>query len=337
MPQREKPKWWQRLAAGALGGAAGYLNAGGRNRIDVEPAIAGIYGGEYNREMGNWQNEQAGLTTRAKIEEQRMEEARKREESAALISYRRAAEARANRPLTPRNPPAPPSTYEAQLVRERESTDPAVRENAQRELDKLKAKSARVPGSQQQIIDQLAAAHMAEGDPEDVARDKAVIEYAKAYRTKTEATAAGIPVDKARVGQIGASTASITTGTGLKSRGAQVKAAADKATADEKKQDPKLAKQNVLDPRFYVDWDQQLRSEVAAEIQRRIDKPKTAGASSLAGQFPLPGGAAPKPIPAPAATGKTFPRSRLGEYANTNNISVPQAEAALAKLGYTIN
>lgn len=275
MPQREKPKWWQRVAAGALGGAAGYLNAGGRNRIDVSSGVEGIYSGGYNRDMANWKNEQAGLTTRAKIEAEQAKEAREKEESAAAISSHRAAEARANRPFASPRPVAPPATYEAKLVRDLESPDPAVRANAKAELDQLKAKPARAPGSQQQIIDQLAAAHMAEGDPEEVARDKAVIEYAKQYRTKTEATAAAIPVNAARVGQIGASTASISTGTGIKSRSNEVKRSADKAIADEKTQDPKLAVKNVLDPRFYSDWDQQMRSEVAAEIQRRMDAKKT--------------------------------------------------------------
>jgi hypothetical protein len=88
MPQRQAPKWWQRLAAGALGGAAGYLNAGGRNRIDVDPAIEGIYNGGYNREMGNWQNEQAGLTTRAKIEAEQADDARKIAEHESTLALR---------------------------------------------------------------------------------------------------------------------------------------------------------------------------------------------------------------------------------------------------------
>jgi hypothetical protein len=134
--------------------------------------------------------------------------------------------------------------------------------------------------------------------------------------------------------------------------------AANQAISEHPELDLSIIKENVMNPRYFTDWEPQKRADVSLEIQRRIDAkktPKTGGTSQErlaaaveAGTFEAgtlfgpkkatgPAGAGPKATPEPAATGKTFPRSRLGEYANANSMSVPQAEAALAKLGYTIN
>jgi len=87
IPQTQKPAAWKGILAGALGGAAGYLNAGGRNRIDVEPALEGLRMGDYPRQMQNWQAKERGLEQRAKIEQAQVEEKRKQEEAEMQRKY----------------------------------------------------------------------------------------------------------------------------------------------------------------------------------------------------------------------------------------------------------
>lgn len=54
-PQQESPKWWQRVAAGAAGGLAGLVNAGGRTHVDPTAAVEGIYGvPEQRRKLSDW-------------------------------------------------------------------------------------------------------------------------------------------------------------------------------------------------------------------------------------------------------------------------------------------
>lgn len=59
-PKPAEPQWWQRLAAGAIGGAAGYVNAAGRTHVDPTAAVQGALGvpGQ-QRKQAKWQSELA--------------------------------------------------------------------------------------------------------------------------------------------------------------------------------------------------------------------------------------------------------------------------------------
>ena len=188
MPEVPKIKPWQRVLAGAVGGVAGALNARGRVHVDPEPAIQGIYAGDYPRQLENWKLKQAGLATRAKIEEQQMEEGRRKEESGARIAAYRAREASANRIPTP-PPVAPPPNEQAYWTRKLDDPDPAVREQARARLRELNAKTpprptatVRPPSNTQQrlaaVDDAVDAGTLT---PEEGAtRKKAIIEETRA-------------------------------------------------------------------------------------------------------------------------------------------------------------
>jgi hypothetical protein len=69
-PVQGKPKMWQRILAGAVGGAAGYVNAGGRVRVDPSAAVEGIYAGNTPHEQEKWDRDY-GQAARAAQAEQR--------------------------------------------------------------------------------------------------------------------------------------------------------------------------------------------------------------------------------------------------------------------------
>lgn len=69
-PVQGKPKMWQRILAGAVGGAAGYVNAGGRVRVDPRGAVEGIYAGNTPFEQEKWDNDYS-QAARAATAEQR--------------------------------------------------------------------------------------------------------------------------------------------------------------------------------------------------------------------------------------------------------------------------
>jgi len=71
MPIPGKPKLWQRIAAGAIGGAAGLVNAGGRTHVDPSGAINAIYEGNTPYEQAKWSQERQRLNEAAQLERQR--------------------------------------------------------------------------------------------------------------------------------------------------------------------------------------------------------------------------------------------------------------------------
>ncbi len=78
MPDRPipgRPKWWQRLAAGAVGGFAGYVNAAGRTRIDPTAAIEGIYAGNTPYEQAKWDQDYQRKAREAQIEQRQNQQA----------------------------------------------------------------------------------------------------------------------------------------------------------------------------------------------------------------------------------------------------------------------
>jgi hypothetical protein len=248
MPQRQAPKWWQRLAAGALGGAAGYLNAGGRNRIDVEPAIAGIYDGGYNREMGNWQNEQAGLATRAKIEAEQADDARKQLESTARIGQYEAATARSNRPFAPRNPPVVIPGRDVPL-------SPEVEEQRNR-MRPPQRPIPQIPGRDVPL-------------PPDV-EDQRV---------------------RMRPPQRGPAGGKVT----VTDKKFDIAQGANQAISEHPELDLSIIKENVMNPRYFTDWEPQKRADVSLEIQRRMDDKAKAKPTGLLGRGkadPAKGGSA---------------------------------------------
>ncbi len=62
-PKEGQPKWWQRLAAGAAGFGAGYVNADGKNhpQIDASGAVDTIMGGPQKRQrLSDWRDKVSG-------------------------------------------------------------------------------------------------------------------------------------------------------------------------------------------------------------------------------------------------------------------------------------
>ena len=85
-PIAGKPKWWQRLAAGAISGAAGYVNAGGRVHVNAGPAVDAIYNGNTPYEQDKWDQEYSRANREAQVEA--------RENQQAISSYRAEADYR---------------------------------------------------------------------------------------------------------------------------------------------------------------------------------------------------------------------------------------------------
>lgn len=69
-PVLTQPKWWQRLAGAAAGGAAGYSNASGRmrNPIDIDQLTQNILAPGYNSKLAEWQSRVAPLEQQAQLE-----------------------------------------------------------------------------------------------------------------------------------------------------------------------------------------------------------------------------------------------------------------------------
>jgi hypothetical protein len=94
----------------------------------------------YTRDRDSYYEKLAGAKEAATIAEKEARLAADLEsERARKASYEATAEARRASMNQPPKLPAPPSTYEARLVRDLDSPDPAVREAAQKKLDALKA------------------------------------------------------------------------------------------------------------------------------------------------------------------------------------------------------
>lgn len=174
-PGAPKPKWWQRLAAGAAGGLAGFSNAEGKAGPQINPAAAedALLGGpQSRRQLSDWQRQVDAATAQQSAEAGKLSAAEKIQRVNAEAEMRKAqkdaADYRLERekrlenaqpglihspnyiydPVTKRmvwqNTPAQPkspATYEAYLVAQLQSPDPKVRADAQQKLDAIKAKA----------------------------------------------------------------------------------------------------------------------------------------------------------------------------------------------------
>ena len=92
-PEKTPPHWWNRVAAGALGAAAGYSNAASRTKhpIDIPAVTSGILNPGYESRLQDWQSKVAPLQGAAEIEGQRQSAQQKAEQIAAQAESRRAS------------------------------------------------------------------------------------------------------------------------------------------------------------------------------------------------------------------------------------------------------
>lgn len=83
-PVKPEPKWYQRLAAAAVGGAAGWSNAAGRARpIDAQAVGENILAPGYKSKLESWRSRVVPAQAKLELETQRAGEARKGAESTA--------------------------------------------------------------------------------------------------------------------------------------------------------------------------------------------------------------------------------------------------------------
>jgi hypothetical protein len=98
-PPEPQPKWWQRLAAGAVGGLAGYANSSGRMRhpIDVSGATQEILAPGHRRRLQDWMGQVETAEAGVKGEEERQQaqmrqlQAQTMAENAASLAEQRRA------------------------------------------------------------------------------------------------------------------------------------------------------------------------------------------------------------------------------------------------------
>jgi hypothetical protein len=139
---RPKPGFWRKIGAAALGAAAGYANQDPKLQQPIDPTAAQdfILYGDHGQKVAEQQGRIGRAKEAATIAEKEARLAADLEsERARKASYEATAEARRASMNQPPKLPAPPSTYEARLVRDLDSPDPTVREAAQKKLDALKA------------------------------------------------------------------------------------------------------------------------------------------------------------------------------------------------------
>lgn len=148
-PATPKPKWWQRLLAGAAGAGIGYVNAGGRTRpIDPRGVTEAILAPGYRQKVSDWQRGVEEAKAAATGEGAKLQ-AQEAIERIRATQDQRASQAEANKARKayyehlmnqPPKQPAPATTYEGRLVRDLDNPDPQVRAEAQRKLDAMKEK-----------------------------------------------------------------------------------------------------------------------------------------------------------------------------------------------------
>ena len=68
-PMAQKPRWWQAALAGLAGGAAGYVNAGGRVKVDPSGLEKNILFPGLQRNTANWQKELEAKQAQADLED----------------------------------------------------------------------------------------------------------------------------------------------------------------------------------------------------------------------------------------------------------------------------
>ncbi len=118
-PVNPAPKWYQRLGAAAAGGAAGYVNAAGRARVDAGPAIEGILAPGHKRRLADWQGQVETADAAVQGEQQKAAAEERAQMIAAEGELRKrqmvtaeAQLARANRAEQPPAPKPPPPTFQ---------------------------------------------------------------------------------------------------------------------------------------------------------------------------------------------------------------------------------
>lgn len=88
-PVMGKPKWWERVAAGAAGGLAGFSNAAGRARpIDIPGMTQAIEHPGYQNRLEEWQSRMIPAEQRAEIEGQKAAAGWKSQEVAGQAALR---------------------------------------------------------------------------------------------------------------------------------------------------------------------------------------------------------------------------------------------------------
>ncbi len=96
-PQQPKPKWWQSLAAGAIGGLAGYANAGGQVNINPKAAIGGVLNPGGARRESNWQRKQEQAAADVALEDANLKTIEGARKAASEEDYKKAETERAKK------------------------------------------------------------------------------------------------------------------------------------------------------------------------------------------------------------------------------------------------
>jgi len=93
-PERQAPSGWQRLAAGLIGGGAGFINASGRTRIDprdTQAAVEGVTGeAGFRRRTDDWKRRLDTYGQQAQIEGNKVTSQRAAEDQEADLALKRA-------------------------------------------------------------------------------------------------------------------------------------------------------------------------------------------------------------------------------------------------------
>ena len=90
MPVKENPKWWERLAAAGIGGAAGWSNAASRTRnpINIAAAQENILHPGYQDKLAQWQSRVMGPQAKLDLALQQMKAQEMQEQIAAQAEER---------------------------------------------------------------------------------------------------------------------------------------------------------------------------------------------------------------------------------------------------------
>lgn len=86
-PVKSEPKWWERVAAGAAGGLAGWTNAAGRSRpIDIAKVQDNLLAPGYQSKLESWRSRVAPAQAELELESQRVGAQQSAAENAAKIA-----------------------------------------------------------------------------------------------------------------------------------------------------------------------------------------------------------------------------------------------------------
>ncbi len=86
-----KPKWWQQLAAGVAGGAAGWTNADGRHhpQIDIGAMTDNLLHPGYQEKLEQWKSRVTPAQTLAEIEARKIKMAQEEQKARSEAAYKR--------------------------------------------------------------------------------------------------------------------------------------------------------------------------------------------------------------------------------------------------------